>query len=123
MPWPRSGSITVRVLAIGERLVLQRIDHRTVCRADDAMRAEELFHAVRRPAGHAGDGEQRRKERLGHAEHLVDKARVPVSYTHLDVYKRQRVCWMTAFFRVNAYLVGKEFADGDSDDGAERTMR
>lgn len=27
------------------------------------------------------------------------------------------------FFRVNAYLVGKEFADGDSDDGAEWTMR
>ena len=25
-----------------------------------------------------GDGEQRRKERLGHAEHLVDKARVQV---------------------------------------------
>lgn len=25
-------------------------------------------------------------------------------------------------FRVNAYL-GKEFADGDSDDGAERTIR
>ena len=29
---------------------------------------------------------------------------------------------MTAFFRVNAYL-GKEFADGDSGDGAERTIR
>ncbi len=27
------------------------------------------------------------------------------------------------FFRVNAYLVGKEFADGDSGDGAEWTMR
>ena len=78
MPWPRSGSITVRVLAIGERLVLQRLDNRAIRGTDDAVRAEELFHAVRRPTGHAGDGEQRRKERLGHAEHLVDKARVQV---------------------------------------------
>ena len=31
-----------------------------------------------RPAGHAGDGEKRRKKRLGHAEHLVDKACVQV---------------------------------------------
>ena len=35
---------------------------------------------------------------------------------------RPRVCWKTAFFRVNAYL-GKEFVDGDSADGAERTIR
>ena len=78
MPWPRSGSITVCVLTIGERLVLQRLDNRAIRGTDDAVRAEELFHAVRRPAGHAGDGEQRRKERLGHAEHLLDKARVQV---------------------------------------------
>ena len=78
MPWPRSGSITVRVLAIGERLVFQRLDNRAIRGTDDAVRAEELFHAVRRPAGHTGDGEQRCKERLGHAEHLVDKARVQV---------------------------------------------
>ena len=57
MPWPRSSSITVRVLAVGERLVLQRLDHRTIGGADDTVRAEELFHAVCRPAGHAGDGE------------------------------------------------------------------
>lgn len=78
MPWPRSSSITVRVLAVSERLVLQRLDNRAIRGTDDAVRAEELFHAVRRPTGHAGDGEQRRKERLGHAEHLVDKARVQV---------------------------------------------
>ena len=57
MPWPRSGSITVRVLSIGEWLVLQRLDNRAIRGADDAVRAEELFHAVRRPACHAGDGE------------------------------------------------------------------
>ena len=57
MPWPRSSSITVRVLAVGDRLVLQRLDHRTIGRANNTVRAEELFHAVCRPAGHAGDGE------------------------------------------------------------------
>ena len=57
MPWPRSGSITVRVLAIGERFVLQRFDNRAIRGANNTVRAEELFHAVCRPAGHAGDGE------------------------------------------------------------------
>ena len=78
MPWPRSRVIEARALAVGERFVLQLLDNRAVGRTDDAMRAEELFHAVCRPAGHAGDGEKRRKKRLGHAEHLVDKACIQV---------------------------------------------
>lgn len=51
--------------------------------------------------------------------------RMDISYYTINQsgHAGPRVCWMTAFFRVNAYLVGKEFVDGDSDDGAEWTMR
>ena len=28
---------------------------------------------------------------------------VPVSYTHLDVYKRQKLCWSAIVLRVNVF--------------------
>ena len=55
---------------------------------------------------------------------MCRRGRMDISYYTINQTgrARPRVCWKTAFFRVNAYL-GKEFADGDSGDGAERTIR
>ena len=51
---------------------------------------------------------------------MCRRGRMDISYYTINQTgrARPRVCWKTAFFRVNAYL-GKEFADGDSDDGAD----
>ena len=65
-------------MAVLERDVGLTGGQRAVRRADDAMRAEELFHAVRRPAGHAGDGEHGRVEILRNAEHLIDKSGIKI---------------------------------------------
>ena len=55
---------------------------------------------------------------------MCRRGRMDISYYTINQTgrARPRVCWKTAFFRVNAYL-GKEFVDGDSDDGAERTIQ
>lgn len=49
---------------------------------------------------------------------MCRRGRMDISYYTINQTgrARPRVCWKTAFFRVNAYL-GKEFVDGDSDDG------
>ena len=50
--------------------------------------------------------------------------RMDISYYTINQSGRTkpRVCWLAAIFRVKAHL-GKEFTDGDSADGTERTMR
>ena len=49
---------------------------------------------------------------------MCRRGRMDISYYTINQTgrARPRVCWKTAFFRVNAYL-GKEFVDGDSGDG------